>query len=150
MRTAALALFLAVSTMILGCTKEGADSSGESTEGKGPLVTKFRMGPLAGGDGTVTREGDSFQHGEPIHISFEVKNVPKASPIRVVWRDSARQEISKEEKPLPSKGAIAFALKDTGNLAPGDYVVEFSRAEPAAPQGWAGLGTKTFKVGPKP
>ena len=98
----------------------------------------------------MTRESDSFVQGDAIHISFEVKNVPKGSPIRVVWRDSAKQELAKEEKPLPSKGAIVFEMKDAASLAPGDYVVEFSRPEPAAREGWSNLGTKTFKVGPRP
>lgn len=154
MRRMALALVLAVSTMTLGCSKEtpgGSTKSAEpSTEGKGPIVTKFRIGPVVDGDGIVTRETDAFKQGEAIHLSFVVKNVPKNTPIRVVWRDSARRDIAEEQKPLPSDGAVSFEMKDAGNLASGEYVVEFSRGEASAPGGWGGLGTKPFTMGPKP
>lgn len=153
MRTMALALLLAVSTTTLGCSKEPGGPGGsaeESTEGKGPLVTKFRIGPTVDSDGLVTRETDSFQQGGGIHISFVVKNVPKDTPIRVAWRDAARRDIAEEQKPLPSNGFVSFTMKDAASAAPGDYIVEFSRAEASAVGGWAGLGTKTFKVNPKP
>lgn len=152
MRTMALALVLAVSMMTLGCTKkEGSAGSQEPARKEtGPYMTKFRIGPVVGADGIVTRETDSFQHGEAIHISFEVKNVPDGTPIRVTWTDSTRRQLSEEVKPLPSNDAVSFEMKDAGSLAPGEYVVEFSRAEPSAPKGWGGLGTKPFKVGPNP
>ena len=155
MRTMALALLLAVSTTTLACSKEtpgGATGqpAEESTEGKGPIVTKFKIGPTVDADGIVTRETDSFQQGDGIHISFVVKNVPNDTPIRVVWRDAARRDLAEEQKPLPSNGVVSFTMKDAASAAPGDYVVEFSRAEASAVGGWAGLGTKTFKVNPKP
>lgn len=157
MRKMAPALLLAVSTLTLGCSKEtpatpgGSGRSAEvSTENEGPLVTKFRIGPTIDADGLVSREADTIQPGEGVHISFVVENVPKDTPIRAVWRDAALRDISEEQKPLPSNGFVSFTMKDAATLAPGDYVVEFSRAEPAAPSGWGSLGTKTFKVGPRP
>jgi hypothetical protein len=96
-----------------------------------------------------TRETDSFQQGEAVHISFEVRNVPRGSKIRVVWSDAARRVIAEEEKPLPSNGAVSFEMKDAGSLAEGEYMVEFFRADPSAARGWGFLGTKPFKVGPK-
>jgi hypothetical protein len=98
----------------------------------------------------VTREASFFQNGEPVHVSFEVKNVTPGSAIRVVWSDSTRRVIAEEEKRLPSDGAVSFEMKDAGSLAEGDYAVEFFRAEPSAARGWGFLGTKLFKVGPKP
>jgi len=152
MRRMALALFLVMAAITFSCTKKEATAVAEAEEdttGKGPLVRKFRIGSGVDGDGIVTIETDAFQQGEGIHISFVVKNVPKDTPIRVAWRDAANRQIFEEEKPLPSNGTVSFTLKDAAALAPGDYVVEFTRVEDTASGGWAPLGTKTFKVGPK-
>ena len=152
MKPMALALFLAMAAMTFSCTKKEATAVAEAEEdtaGKGPLVRKFRIGSAVDGDGVVTRETDAFQQGEGIHISFVLKNVPKDTPIRVVWRDAANQQVAEEQKPLPADGVASFTLKDAATVAPGDYIVEFTRAESTATGGWAPLGTKTFKVGPK-
>lgn len=152
MRTMALALVLTVSMMNLGCTKKEGPAGSQEPGRKetGPYMTKFRIGPVVDADGIVTKETDAFKQGESIHISFEVKNVPDGTRIRVLWADSSKREISEEVKPLPSNDAVTFEMKDAGSLAPGAYVVEFSRAEPSAPKGWGGLGVKPFTVSGNP
>ena len=152
MKPMALALFLAVAAMTLSCARKEATAVAEAeedTEGKGPLVRRFRIGSAVDGDGVVTIETDAFKQGEGIHISFVVKNVAKDTPIRVAWRDAANRQVAEEQKPLPSDGMVTFTLKDGASLAAGDYVVEFTRAEATASGGWAPLGTKTFKIGPR-
>ena len=152
MRRMAVALYLVMAAMTFSCSRKEATAVAEAEEdttGKGPLVRKFRIGSAVDGDGIVTLETDAFRQGEGIHISFVVKNVPKDTPIRVAWRDAANQQIAEEQKPLPSDGTVSFTLKDAATAAPGDYIVEFTRAEATASGGWAPLGTKTFKIGPK-
>src|SRR5262245_893688 len=74
----ALAVALTLGAGAVGC---GEKNPGETSDsGKtGPYMTKFRIGRAVAPDRTVAVETDSFGQGDPIFISFEVKNVPPKS-----------------------------------------------------------------------
>jgi len=146
----AMTLILAVGASFLGCgekTTGGASDSGPS----GPHVAKFKIGPVVASGGIVTIETDSFRRGDPISISFEVRNPPPKSHARVVWSDSSKRKISEEQKqPASGTGAVSFQMKGAPDLGVGDYLVELFYGDPdPAPGKWTSLGTKSFRVGPK-
>ena len=146
----AIILMLAVGASALGCGEKKTGEESRSTP-SGPYMTKFRIGRAVASDRRVTVETDSFRQGDPIYISFEVKNVPPKSQARVVWSDSFKKKISEEQKPLASgAGAVSFEMKDAANVAPGDYLVEFFYGDrEGAPEKWWWLGSKGFQVGQK-
>jgi hypothetical protein len=146
----AKALLLVVVASALGCgekTTGGASDSGPP----GPHVAKFKIGAVVASGGIVTIETDSFRQGDPISISFEVKNPPPKSQARVVWSDSSKRKISEEQKqPASGTGAVSFQMKRAQDLEVGEYLVElfYGDSDPA-PGKWTSLGTKSFRVGPK-
>lgn len=150
MKRMTIALILAVGASALGCgekTTGGGSDSGAS----GPHVAKFKIGHAAPSDGVVTVETDTFRQGDPISISFEVKNLPPKSQARVVWNDSSKRKISEENKqPASGTGAVSFQMKGAPDLEVGDYLVELFYGDPdPAPGKWTSLGTKSIRVGPK-
>jgi len=158
MRPLITILIVALAAGTAGCGEKtaGGDKAAGSASASGsrdasPGMAKFRIGPAAATDGVVTIEADSFHQGDPIHISYEVKNVPSKSQARVVWSDSSKKKISEEQKPLTSgTGAVSFEMKGAKDLPAGDYVVEFYYGDPEAAGGkWSFMGSKTFKVGVK-
>jgi len=145
----ALAVALTLGAGAVGC---GEKNPGETSDsGKtGPYMTKFRIGRAVAPDRTVAVETDSFGQGDPIYISFEVKNVPPKSVARVVWSDSSNQKLSEEQKPLASgTGAVSFEMKGARDLPIGSYYVQFFYGEPGDPGKWSNLGGHPIRVGPK-
>lgn len=148
MKPLAIALVLVLGASALGCGEKstgGASESGAS----GPHVTKFRIGRGATSDGIVTVETDSFHQGDPIYVSFEVKNVPSKFQARVVWSDSSKRKISEEEKQAGSGSTVSFQIKGAADLVMGDYLVELFYGEPGTPVKWTWLGSKNFRVAQK-
>ena len=134
----------------MGCG-EKTTGGASPTEASGPVMTKFRIGRVVGSDRTVTLETDSFSQGDPIYISFEVKNVPSTSQAKVVWSDSSKKKMSEEQKQLAAgTGAATFEMKGAAGLATGDYSVEFFYRDPSeTPEKWWSLGSHPIRVGPR-
>jgi hypothetical protein len=148
-RPLAITLILALGATAVGCG-EKTTGEGPLSKATGPYMTKFRIGRAVASDRTVTVETGSFGQGDPIYISFEVKNVPPKSSAKVVWSDSSGRKISEEQKQIASgSGAVSFELKGAG-LAVGDYSVQFFHGDQGeAPEKWLSLGANTFQIGPK-
>jgi hypothetical protein len=145
----ALAGTLTLGAIAVGCGEKKTDGTSESGR-TGPYMTKFRIGRAVAPDRTVTIETDSFGQGDPIYVSFEVKNVPPKSVARVVWSDSSNQKLSEEEKPLASdNGAVSFEMKGARDLPIGDYYVQFFYGQPGDPAKWSNLGGHPIRVGAK-
>ena len=150
MRHMAMALILVIGASALACGEKTTGGAADSGGGTGPRVAKFRIGQAVAPDGIVTLETDSFHQGDPVYVSFEVKNLPTKSPARVVWSGPGKKMISEEEKPISDKGAVSFQMKAAPDLEVGDYIVElFCGDTGAAPGKWTSLGTKGFRIGPK-
>src|ERR1700693_1208181 len=115
----AMTLIFAVGASFLSC---GEKTTGEAADSgpSGPHVAKFKIGAVVASGGIVTIETDSFRQGDPISISFEVKNPPPKSQARVVWSDSSKRKISEEEKqPASGTGAVSFQMKGAPDLGAG-------------------------------
>jgi hypothetical protein len=147
-RPLAITLILALGASAVGCGEKTTGGASPS-EATGASVTRFRIGRAVASDGTVTVETDSFGQGDPIYISFGVKNVPPKSQVKVVWSDSSKRKISEEQKQLaPATGLVSFEMKGAAGLAIGDYAVEFYYGDPGvAPEKWLSLGGHPIRVG---
>lgn len=150
MKQMAIALTLALGATVWGCGEKTTGRASEPVR-TGPYMTKFRIGRAVAPDHTVTIETDSFGQGDPIYISFEVKNVPSKSVARVVWADSSNQKLSEEQKPLASgTGAVSFEMKGARDLPIGNYYVSFFYGDPGeVPERWTNLGSHPIRVGAK-
>jgi hypothetical protein len=135
----------------LGCGEKRAGGGAVEPAGSGPLMTRFRIGRAVSRDQTVTIETDSFGQGDPIYVSFEVKNVPPKSVAKAVWKNSSQQKLSEEQKPLaPGNGAVSFEMKGARDLPIGIYSVEFFYGDPGeVPEKWSNLGGHPIRIGPK-
>lgn len=153
----ALPLALAFAAALTGCGgKESAAPTADGDASSPPRASstemyedKFRIGKAAGSDGTVSTEGDKFVPGDPIFVSFVVRNPPKDAAVKVVWtRIDDNAKVGEEEKPLPSNGFVAFGVKDTSAWKPGNYrLMKMLNREPANAATWGALGSKDFTVG---
>jgi len=158
LKPVAFLLVLAVGASAWGCGEKktggtsgsGASQASGAPEGSGPRVMKFRIGRSAASDGIVTIETDSFGQGDPVYVSFEIKNLPAKSQAKVVWSDSSKMKISEEQKqPASGSNAVSFQMKAAADLAMGDYIVDLFCGDPGSSAKWTWLGSKSFKVGAK-
>lgn len=113
----------------------------------------FRIGKKAASDGTVTSETDKFTAGEPIYISFVIRNAPADASAKVLWkRIDGNVRMGEEQKPLSSSGFVSFAVKDTSAWPPGRYRLEKSfgrETSSGTPIPWKGIGTKDLTISPR-
>ncbi len=151
MRPMAIALTLALGAGAVGCGEKTTGGGAPESVRTGIYMTKFRIGHTVAPDRTVTVETDSFGQGDPIYVSFEVKNVPAKSVARVVWSDSSNKKLSEEQKPLASgTGAVSFEWKGARDLPIGSYYAQFFYGSPGeVPEKWTNLGGHPIRVGPK-
>jgi hypothetical protein len=113
---------------------------------KGTYITKFRLGPAFGPEGTVNADVSIFRPGEPIFTSFEIPNAPAGSKVRVTWAVLPdRKPLGRQEAPLsPDKPAVAFK-GDSKGWPIGDYEFEISLVEPGTENARA-MGVAPFKI----
>jgi hypothetical protein len=155
MKTISVALTLSLALMFGGCRgKAGQSASGDGgppprSNNPDTYEDRFQIGKTATADGKVTAETDKFTAGEPIHISFVVRNAPASASAKVIWkRIDGNITMGEDQKSLPSSGFVWFAVKDTSAWPPGAYRVEklFGGNTPTQ---WKGLGTKDLTISPR-
>lgn len=113
---------------------------------KGTFISKFRLGPAFGPDGTVNVDMNSFRPGESVFTSFEIPNALAGSKVRVAWALLPdKKPLARQEAPLsPDKPAVAFKA-DSKGWPVGDYEFEISLAEPGKDDARL-MGTAPFKI----
>lgn len=147
---------LALSLLLVYGACGGKDSSGGASFRSNNTDTyedRFQIGKAAAADGKITIETDKFTEGDPIYISFVVRNAPTGASAKVIWkRMDGDVRMGEEQKALKSGGFVWFAVKDTSAWLPGAYRVEkmFGReASSTTPTSWKGLGTKDLTISPR-
>ena len=113
---------------------------------------RFQIGKTVEADGKVLNDTDQFVAGDPIYISFVVKNAPAGAFARVIWkRIDGDVKISEEQKPLAQGGFVSFAVKSTAGWAPGKYRVEkwYGLEASGTKPPWKGLGAKDLTISPR-
>src|SRR6266511_596653 len=147
-------LALSLALICSACGGKGSSGGGSSQPRSNNPDThedRFQIGKTAAADGKVTIDTDKFTAGDPIHISFVVRNAPAGASARVIWkRIDGDVRMGEEQKPLPSSGFVWFAVKDTSAWPPGAYRVEkmFGRNANAAQTSWKGIGSKNLTISP--
>jgi hypothetical protein len=107
---------------VLGCSKVGPGGGGS---GGAIVIDKYRIGRIRAADGSATGETDVYGVGETIYVSFEVKNAPSGSPVRLVFSSLPDDlKMAEIEQKTPRNGFVGFELKDTKGWLPGTYRVE--------------------------
>ena len=128
---------------------EKASGSGSGSRAPNPDVfeDKFRIGKSAAADGVVGNETNKFTAGDPIYVSFVVRNAPSDASAKVVWkRLDGDKTMAEEQKKLSSEGFVSFAAKDTGSWPAGSYRL-LKMVSPAAPgAAWRTIGTMDFSI----
>ncbi len=153
---AAFAFSLALMCGACGGKGSGRSASGEASSQPRSKSTetyedRFRIGKATSADGTATSETDKFAAGEPIYISFVIRNAPAGASAKVIWRRlDGNVLMAEEQKPLPPSGFVSFAVKDTSAWPPGAYRLEkmFGRNANAAQTSWKGIGSKNLTISP--
>jgi hypothetical protein len=108
---------------VLGCGKDGPGAAGS---GGAVVIDKFRIGRIQAADGSAAVETDIYSVGETIYVSFEVKNAPSGSPVRLVFSSLPDgRGMAELENKTARKGLVGFELKDTKGWPPGTYRVEY-------------------------
>lgn len=157
MQTIRIALALSLALMCGACRDKGSGSSA-SGDGTSPprLRTtethedRFQIGKTAAADGTVKLDTNKFTAGDPIYISFVIRNAPPDASAKVIWkRIDGDVLMGEDQKPLPPSGFVSFAVKDTSAWPPGAYrLVKMvgTNASSATPTPWKGLGTMDLTI----
>ena len=159
MKTLRIALFLCLA-LSSACRGKGSGPSAAGDARSKPSRSTnetyedaFRIGRKAAADGQVTAETNKIPVGEPIYISFVVRNAPSGSFVKVEWkRIEGDVLMAEEQKALPSDGFVAFQVKDTSAWAPGPYrLVKLlgSQVSNGAPISWRGIGTMDLAILPR-
>src|SRR5437870_1196584 len=95
----------------MGCGEKKTGRAPEP-ERSDPAIGKFRIGRPGASGQPIAIETDYFGQGDPISVSFEVKNVPPKSLVRALWSDSSGRKMFEERKqPEPGTGAVSFEMK---------------------------------------
>jgi hypothetical protein len=146
-----LASALAIVGVLVACGKEPTSAGGGGGGGgKGGSTTEvhtdpFRFGDAVDGNGTVMRETSVIPPSARPAVSFNVRNVPAGTQVRVLWKDVAKNADAGEEvKPIADKGFVAFQRPQP--LPEGSYRVDMFYKLPEA-KDWRYLGTHLFTVG---
>jgi hypothetical protein len=142
---------LAVVGALVACGKEPAAAGGGSSSGSGSgsktevHTDPFRFGDAIDAQGVVVREISVIPASARPAMSFNVRNAPAGTQVRVVWKDVAKDaEAGEEVKPIGDKGFVAFQRKQP--LPEGNYRVDMFFKPPEAKE-WRYLGTHLFTVG---
>jgi len=150
-----LAGVFAVSAFGCGGKNEspGGKAASSSPGGSGPsqpnnkdiYVDKYKIGRTKLGDGSAGTETDLYLPGETVYQSFQLRNLPSPSKVRIVFTSLAEtQKIAEIEKMTDNDGFVLFEQKDTKNWKPGTYRAEYFLVnEGERPRG---MGTHDFKI----
>jgi hypothetical protein len=117
-----------------------------------PAEDRFQIGKTAAEDGKVLSDSDQFTAGDPIYISFVVRNAPAGAQARVTWkRIDGDVKMGEEQKPLGPGGFVSFSVKSTSSWRPGKYRVEKWLAQEASgsPPSPRWLGIKDLTISPR-
>jgi hypothetical protein len=134
---------LALVAVLVACGKEPASAGG--SDGTGIHTNPFRFGDAVGTDGIVVRETSVIPPGSLAAMSFNVRNAPAGTQVRIIWKDIAKNADTGEQvKQIGSKGFVAF--QQTSPLPEGSYRVDMFYKPPGAKE-WQNLGSHTFRVG---
>jgi hypothetical protein len=113
---------------------------------------QFRIGKTAGADGVAQNETNKFKTGEPIYVSFVIRNAPAGMSAKVIWkRLDGDRVMADDEKSLPSTGFVSFRVKDTSGWPPGAYrLIKMvgGGSSGATPIPWKGVGTMDLTISP--
>lgn len=136
--------------------KESAPASSEASAqppvNTEPAEDRFQIGKTAAEDGKVLSDSDQFTAGDPIYISFVVRNAPAGAFARVTWkRIDGDVKMGEEQKPLGPGGFVSFAVKSTSSWRPGKYRVEkwLGQEAPGTPPSPKWLGIKDLTISPR-
>lgn len=128
-----------------GSSGSAASSSSSSSSNKDIYVDKYRIGRTQNSDGITGTETDTYQPGDTVYQSFELRNAPEGSKVRITFTSLADgSKVGELEQATGKNGLVSFAMKDTKNWKPGTYRSEYFLArDNEKPRG---MGTHDFKI----
>ena len=128
-----------------GAGSSSASASSPASTNKDIYVDKYRIGRTQNSDGVTGTETDTYQPGDTVYQSFEIRNAPEGSNVRIVFTALAdNRKVGELQGKTGKNGFISFAMKDTKGWAPGTYRSEYFLAnEGEKPRG---MGTHDFKI----
>lgn len=143
MRFAKVLPVLALVGALVACGKESTPAGGGNRTDV--YTDPFRFGDAVDADGAVVRETSVIPTGSLAAVSFNLRNAPAGTQVRVLWKDVVKNaDVGEEVKSSGGKGFVAF--RQPKSLPEGKYRVDMFY-KPPEKKDWQYLGNHTFTVG---
>ncbi|HKF43666.1 MAG TPA: hypothetical protein VKJ00_00540 [Thermoanaerobaculia bacterium] len=104
----------------------GGSSAPAASTNKDIYVDKYKIGRTVRPDGQAGTESDLYMPGETVYQSFELRNSPPDSKVKLVFTSLADgQKVAEQVNTTGKDGLVSFEMKDTKSWKPGTYRVEY-------------------------